>query len=237
MFGLGLLSTIGTILTLLILGPPLLGAAYAVLTTQPMPVFFPKDVLSKATYGATWGFWTVWQWIRPLTGLTGGAQVAVAKITDGTIAVPSTPDELNESSTWYGLLANVVTYAGNATSLYIQYADTFSVDVNQSWHITLFVVSNDGLVWLARFDAVWLPENLTDPLNPILARMQLNAYGPSDVILDPLVSPHYGVVVTLDTVTLAEFMLTGTQIDWAKFAANTLQTFYKGNIQAWTMAP
>jgi len=235
MFG-TILKLISTMLSCLVFLPPLFGAGYAVLTAQPMPVFFPKDVLSKATYGATWGFWTVWQWIRPLTGLTGGAQVAVAKITDGTIAVPSTLDELNESSTWYSLLANVVTYAGNATSLYIQYADTFSVDVNQTWHITLFVVSNDGLVWLTRFDAVWFPENLSDPLNPILAQMQLNAYSPSDLILNSLVLPHYGVVVTLDTVTLAEFMLTGTQIDWAKFAANTLQTFYKGNIQAWTIS-
>jgi len=236
MFG-TILKLISATLGCLIFLPPLFGASYAVLTTQPMPVFFPKDVLSKATYGATWGFWTVWQWIRPLTGLTGGAQVAVAKITDGTIAVPSTPDELNESSTWYGLLANVVTYAGNATALYIQYADTVSIAVNQSWHITLFVVSNDGLVWLTRFEAVWFPQNLTDPLNPILAHMQLNAYSPSDAIPDVQVVPHYGVVVTLDTVKLTEFMLSGTQIDWGKFSMNLLQTFYKGNIQAWMIEP
>jgi len=231
-----ILKLFGTALSCLIFLPPLFGAAYAVLTAQPMPVFFPKDVLSKATYGATWGFWSVWQWIRPVAGLTGGAQVAVAKITDGTIAVPSTPDDLNESNTWYSLLTNVVTYAGNATDLYIQYADAFGVDVNQSWHITLFVVSDDGLVWLTRFDAVWFPENLTNPAVPIPARMQLNAYSPSDAIPDIQVTPHYGVVVTLDTVKLSEFMLTGTQIDWAKFAANTLQTFYKGNIQVWTIS-
>lgn len=229
MFG-TILKLIGTALSCLIFLPPLFGAGYAVLTTQPMPVFFPKDVVSKATYGATWGFWSVWQWIRPVAGLTGGAQVAVANIKNGTIGVPSTPEELNESSTWYRLLANVVTFAGNATDLYTQYADAVSVDVNQSWHITLFIVTNDGAVWLTQLDAVWNPANDTVP-----ARMDLTAYQPSDNIPEVQVSPHYGVVVTLDTVTLAEFMLSGTQIDWGKFSGNLLQTFYKGNIQVWTI--
>lgn len=229
MFG-SILKIIGTVLSCLIFLPSLFGAGYTVLTTQPMPVFFPKDLLSKATYGATWGFWSVWQWIRPVAGLTGGAQVAVANIKAGTIEVPSTPEELNESSTWYNLLANVVTFAGNATDLYIQYADGVSINVNQSWHITLFIVSNDGAVWLARLDAVWNPANDTIP-----ERMDLIAYQPSGTIPDVQVTPHYGVVVTLDTVTLAEFMLSGTQIDWGKFSGNLLQTFYKGNIQVWTI--
>jgi len=222
---------IGIILALLIFVPPLIGATYVVFTTQLLPVFFPKDVLSKATYGATWGFWSMWQWIRPVAGLTGGAQVAVANIKAGTIAVPSTLAEVNASNTWYSLLTNVTTYAGNATNLYIRYANTFGVDVNQSWHVTLFVVSNNGTVWLARLDAVWTSTNSTVP-----ARMDLVAYQPSNTIPNVSITPHYGVVVTLDTVTLSEFMLSGTQIDWGKFSMNLLQTFYKGNIQVWTIS-
>lgn len=226
---------IGTVLSCLIFLPPLSGAAYAVLTAQPMPVFFPKDVLSKATYGATWGFWSVWQWIRPVAGLTGGAQVAVAKLTDGTIGVPASIEDLNASATWYSQLNSMaLTVQDQATSYYMSYANSVSVDLNQSWHVTLWIVSNEGLVWLTRLDAVWCPENSTDP--PTTAYMSIKAYSPSDTLPNIQIKPHYGVVVTLDTIKLTELMLSGTQIDWGKFSGNLLQTFYKGNIQVWTVA-
>ena len=233
MFG-TFLKLFSAALSCLIFLPPLFGAAYAVLTTQPMPVFFPKDVLSKATYGATWGFWSVWQWIRPMAGLTGGAQVAVAKLTDGTIEVPINGEDLNASATWYSQLNSMVlTVEGQATSYYTNYASSVSVDLNQSWHVTLWIVSNDGSVWLTRLDAVWYPENSTEP--PSVAHMSIKAYSPLDVLPDVQVKLHYGVVVTLDTIKLTELMLSGAQIDWSKFSMNLLQTFYKGNIQAWTI--
>jgi hypothetical protein len=234
MFG-ALLKLLSTALSCLIFLPPLFGAGYAVLTTQPMPVFFPKDVLSKATYGATWGFWSVWQWIRPMAGLTGGAQVAVAKFTDGTIGIPVSDEDLNASATWYSQLNSMaLTVQDQATSYYTSYANSVSVDLNQSWCVTLWIVSNDGSVWLTRLDAIWNPANSTDP--PITAYMSIRAYSPADTLPDIQVKPHYGVVVTLDTIKLTELMLSGTEIDWGKFSGNLLQTFYKGNIQVWTIA-
>jgi hypothetical protein len=200
-----------------------------------MPVFFPKDILSKATYGATWGFWTVWQWIRPVAGLTGGAQVAVVKLTDGSIGIPMSEEDLNASATWYSQLNGMaLTVQDQATSYYTSYANSFSVDLNQTWHVTLWIVSNDGLVWLTRLDAIWYPEVLEPPS---AAFMAIEAYSPADTLPDVQIVPHYGVVVTLDTIKLTELMLSGTQIDWGKFSGNLLQTFYKGNIQAWTIAP
>ena len=234
MFGL-LLKLLSTALSCLIFLPPLFGAGYAVLTSQPMPVFFPKDMLSKLTYGATWGFWSVWQWIRPMAGLTGGAQVAVAKLTNGTIEMPASVDDLNASTTWYSQLNSMaLTVQDQATSYYTNYASCVSVDLNQSWHVTLWIVSNDGSVWLTRLDAVWYPENSTDP--PSVAYMSVKAYSPSDTLPNIQIKPYYGVVVTLDTIRLTELMLSGTQIDWGKFSGNLLQTFYKGNIQVWTVA-
>jgi hypothetical protein len=234
MFG-TVLKLFGTVLSCLIFLPPLFGAAYGVLTAQPMPAFFPKDVLSKATYGATWGFWSVWQWIRPVAGLTGGAQVAVAKLTDGTIGVPLSEEDLNASSTWYSQLNGMaLTVQDQATSYYANYASSVSVDLNQSWHVTLWIVSNDGSAWLTRLDAVWYPENSTLP--PAVAYMSVKAYSPLDTLPDVQINPHYGVVVTLDTIKLTELMLSGTQIDWGKFSMNLLQTFYKGNIQVWTIS-
>jgi hypothetical protein len=234
MFG-SLLKLFGTALSCLIFLPPLFGAGYAVLTTQPMPVFFPKDVLSKATYGATWGFWSVWQWIRPMAGLTGGAQVAVAKFTDGTIGIPISEEDLNASATWYSQLNSMaLTVQDQATSYYTSYANSVSVDLNQSWCVTLWIVSNDGSVWLTRLDAIWNPSNSTDP--PTTAYMSIRAYSPADTLPDIQVKPRYGVVVTLDTIKLTELMLSGTEIDWGKFSGNLLQTFYKGNIQVWTVA-
>lgn len=231
-----ILKLVSTALSCLIFLPPLFGAAYAVLTTQPMPVFFPKDVLSKATYGATWGFWSVWQWIRPVAGLTGGAQVAAAKLTDGTIGIPVSEEDLNASATWYSQLNSMVlTVQDQATSYYTNYASSVSVDLNQSWHVTLWIVSNEGSVWLTRLDAIWCPENSTDP--PTTAYMSIKAYSPliNEPLPDVQVKPYYGVVVTLDTIKLTELMLSGTEIDWSKFSMNLLQTFYKGNIQVWTI--
>jgi hypothetical protein len=224
MFGIGLKS-ISTILTLILIGPPLLGAGYTLLTAQPQPVFMPKDLAFKATYGATWGFWTFWQWVRPYAGLTGGAQTAVAKLKDSTIGIPTTTEELNESATWTGILQSIVTMAdsNNASNYYLQYANSFGVDVNQTWQLTLYIVSNDGSIWLSRLDATWQNPTMTlSASNPM-------ANAPTEVL------PHYGLVITLDSVQILEFVVTGGSIDWAKLSMNTLQTFYKGNIQAWTI--
>jgi len=234
MFG-TFLKLFSAALSCLLFLPPLFGAGYAVLTAQPMPAFFPKDVLSKATYGATWGFWSVWQWLRPVAGLTGGAQVAVSKLTDGTIGIPVSVEDLNASAAWYSQLNSMaLTVQDQSTSYYTSYARSVSVDLNQSWHVTLWIVSNDGAVWLTRLDVVWYPENSTLP--PAVAYMSVKAYSSSDTLPDVQIKPYYGVVVTLDTIKLTELMLSGTQIDWAKFSGNLLQTFYKGNIQVWTIS-
>jgi len=226
MFGIGLKS-IGTILTLILIGPPLLGAGYTLLTAQPQPVFMPKDFMFKATYGATWGFWTFWQWIRPVAGMTGGAQVAVDKFKDSTISTPTTTEELNQSATWTTILQSIASMAEsyNASSYYYEYANTFGVDVNQTWQLTLYIVSNDGLVWLSRFDAVWDSQTQT----MLLSASSPTGQSPTEAL------PHYGLVITLDSVLIYEMLVSGQNIDWAKLSMNTLQTFYKGNIQAWTI--
>ena len=225
----GLPKIISTILTIILLGPPLLGAGYAVLTSQPQPVFMPKDFMFKATYGATWGFWTFWQWVRPYAGMTGGAQEAVRNFKDSTISVPSTELELNESATWTAILDGIVSMAEafNATGYYYEYATTFGVDINQTWHLTLYIVSNDGAVWLSRLDAIWNTQTHV----MLLSASNPSGQPPTEVL------PHYGLVITLDTVNIYQFLTNGQDIDWAKLSMNTLQTFYKGNIQAWTIKP
>lgn len=228
MLGIKLLS-ISTILTLLLLGPPALGAGYAILTSRPQPVFMPKDLMFKAAYGATWGFWTFWQFVRPVAGMTGGAQEALKNFEANTITAPDTEEELNQSAAMTSVLGGIVGMANafNATSYYYEYANSFGVDLNQTWQFTLFIVTNDGSCWLARFDAVWQ----TQPLAMLLSVTSAtnNSTAPNEV------TPHYGVVITIDTVNLYTWLTNGQTIDWAKVSANVMQTFYKGNVQAWTI--
>ena len=210
-------------LAILLIGPPLIGAAVTIMTTVPMPIFAPKDTFSKLGYGATWGFWTTWQWIRPVAGMTGGAQVAVTKLLDHTIQLPNSTDDLNASQKYLTLCQSLVTmeraYVANETDAYISYAQTYNVDVNQTWWVTVYMVSNSGLVNLAQLDISW-----SGTLAMVAASAPMNA--PTLTI-----TPHYGIVITQDTVDLFSFFMTSNQIDYVKLGMDTLETLYKGNVQ------
>jgi hypothetical protein len=187
-----------------------------------MPIFAPKSLISKAGYGMAWGFYSFWTYVRSTVGLIGGAQKAKANILAGNIGnVTTDPEFASDGVSWNQTFLSAIQTANsfNPTSYYLQYAGNESIDTNQSWALSIFIVDDNGSVIISTFTAEW---------DASVQNMSLSI-GPPTIGI----TPYYVCAVTLDTANVANMLVTESQIDWAKLSNYAVNTFVYGNVVMW----
>lgn len=212
---------ISFIFFLLLVIPPLYGLGVVFLTSK-VPPFVPQDALTKLEFGFVYGYYSAFDaTLRPLLGLTGGAQIAKDSILSGTITDVSLnasdyPAYENISKYWDCTFQNMTLQTMN--EYYYQYAYSMGIDTNSSWGLNFFIVTRDGKYLLSDLYVMYTPEQ----------SFSVSIQGVFDI------TPKYGVIVTEDVVNTIPQIMTGTTIDYGKMALLVLSTVRNGNIVLFT---
>jgi hypothetical protein len=206
---------IGFIMLLMFIIPLLYGEGM-VFFGNKLPPFVPQDTITKLMYGSVYGFWSIIEGFRGVTGLVGGAYIARGKIADNSIIDVST--NLSQYVDYQNSSINLDVMFTNITSVdigsyYGEYCDSFGINKTTSWSINLYVVSKDGQYLIADCYIENIEGNFTTSIT--------TEFG---------TKPQYGIIVTEDIIDSLTAVFSNGQFDWTKITLMVMGTIRNGNI-------